>query len=451
MNGDADAENGGLPPLTLFSDAALESLFLGFAAYRHVALAVSGGADSTAMMLLVRRWLDLTSRPSQITVLTVDHRLRPESASEAEWVARRAAEFGFAHRTLIWQGEKPGADLQAAARRARYALMTGFCRDHGIGALATAHTSNDQAETLIMRLRRGSGLDGLAGMAPLSERDGIALIRPLLGVTRSRLEAFLRLNGQSWLEDPSNQNQIYERVRIRRALKAAAALGLSMTKATLSAKRLGRARDALEALTSDFIRSHLLVHEAGFGEIAFASFLDAPEEIALRTLARISPAFGGRSAPPRLSKLEAAYAKLRMRPPMLTLGGCQFASRGERLLIVREYGRIRRGELMLLPGQTVVWDRRFKVSLPSTAETPCLLGPLGAAGVQAVKAAGAHFGGMPHLAAIALPSLWDEGGLRFVPFAEFDVPAPPRWLREASAEFSSGAVLFRRARDADAS
>ena len=128
MNGAHDNKNGRTPQQQLFTEAELAELFLGFAGYDHVALAVSGGGDSTAMMLLVRRWLDLTVPPTTITVLTVDHGLRAESTSEADWVARRATELGFEHRTLAWRGDKPSADLQAAAREARYSLMTGYCQ-----------------------------------------------------------------------------------------------------------------------------------------------------------------------------------------------------------------------------------------------------------------------------------------------------------------------------------
>jgi tRNA(Ile)-lysidine synthase len=447
MNGAHDNGSGTEPQQQLFSEAELAELFLGFAGYDHVALAVSGGCDSTAMMLLVRRWLDLTAAPTKITVLTVDHGLRAESASEAEWVASRAAELGFEHRTLTWRGEKPSADLQAAAREARYSLMTGYCREHGIGALATAHTGDDQAETLIMRLRRGSGLDGLAGMAEISERDGIALIRPLLAVSRARLEELLTAAGQSWLDDPSNRNGVYERVRIRRGLKAAAALGLSRKMVTLSARRLGRARAALEAITGEFLEAHLAVGPGGFGEIALEPLLGAQEEIGLRSLARMVTAFGGGAVAPQMSKLEAAYEMLRKDPRTTTLGGCLLTLRGGHLLITREVGRMPRTAFLLQPGEAVIWDRRFSIALPPTATAPCRLTVLDAAGAAAVKAAGGHFGTTPYLAAIALPSLWDDDGLRFAPFVRFAGRSPERWLSGASAEFTGKTRLFRAVRE----
>ena len=132
-------------------------------------LAISGGSDSTALMVLLADWLGRArSSAGAFTVLTVDHRLRPESAAEAGAVARQAAALGYAHATLVWDGDKPPTGLQAAARAARYRLMADYARAHGIGTILTAHTLDDQAETLLMRLARGSGLDGLSAMAPLA-------------------------------------------------------------------------------------------------------------------------------------------------------------------------------------------------------------------------------------------------------------------------------------------
>ena len=251
----------------VFHERELASLFAPLSQYWHVALAVSGGADSVALMLLVRAWLDARSGGPQITVLTVDHRLRDAAASEAEWVKKEARALGFQHETLVWSGQKPRSDLQAEARRARYGLMTVYCRAASIPAIATAHNRNDQAETFIMRLARGSGLDGLSAMEEMSRRYGIDILRPLLTVSRRQIEAFLLARGQQWLDDPSNEDERYERVRIRRKLKAARSLGLSSAKLALSARRLRRARDALDQMTAGFLWAKVSLHEAGFAKL----------------------------------------------------------------------------------------------------------------------------------------------------------------------------------------
>ena len=164
----------------IIGDAALLSAFSPLEGYSSAALAVSGGPDSMALMHLASRWLSLKGRgPASISVLTVDHGLRPESAAEAAFVGARAGALGFTHATLAWTGEKPKTGIQAGAREARYGLMTAYCREHGIACLVTAHTEDDQAETFLMRLRRGSGLDGLASMAAVSS----AAAWPLSGLS----------------------------------------------------------------------------------------------------------------------------------------------------------------------------------------------------------------------------------------------------------------------------
>ena len=218
-----------------------------------VALAVSGGSDSTALMVLFADWLrQRGADPAAHTVLTVDHRLRPKSAAEAEAVAGLAAKLGFPHATLVWEGPKPQTGLQAAAREARYRLMGEHLRAHGIATLLTAHTRDDQAETLLMRLARGSGLDGLAGIAPSARMGPLLVLRPLLDIPKARLRATLEARGIPWIEDPSNQSPAFERTRLRAAGDALAALGLTSDMLALSARRLQRARAALDSITDSF-------------------------------------------------------------------------------------------------------------------------------------------------------------------------------------------------------
>src|SRR5262245_55954926 len=175
-----------------------------FEARPHLAVAVAGGRDSLCLALLLHRWVQ--GRRGRITALTVDHRLRPESAAEAARVRRWLATHGIAHRTLRWQrGDARSATsgLQAAAREARYRLLCSACRELGILHLALAHQRDDQAETFLLRLDRQSGPDGLAAIAPIADRQGIRLLRPLLPVPRARLAATLQAWRQHWIDDPS--------------------------------------------------------------------------------------------------------------------------------------------------------------------------------------------------------------------------------------------------------
>ncbi|MEE2997040.1 MAG: tRNA lysidine(34) synthetase TilS, partial [Pseudomonadota bacterium] len=174
-------------------------------------VAVSGGADSLGLLSLLTGWAGAKS--VSLIALTVDHGLRPESGDEAALVGRWCAEMGVPHDILCWMGDKPVRGIQEAARRARYALLEDWCVRHGASDLLVAHTENDQAETFLFRMSRGSGPDGLAAMPLVSCRGGIRIVRPLLGVSRARMEATLRAAGRTWVDDPGNADRRYTRVR----------------------------------------------------------------------------------------------------------------------------------------------------------------------------------------------------------------------------------------------
>ncbi len=424
------------PSAGAFDADELSSYLADLARYPRIALAVSGGADSVALMLLVRCWADLCAGGPDITVLTVDHRLREASTAEAGWVEAQAAALGFGHKILVWEGDKPHSAIQAEARRARYGLMTAFCRAANIPVIATAHTLEDQAETVLMRLARGSGLDGLSAMDRLTWRDGVDILRPLLAVSRRRIEVFLSARGQPWLADPSNADERYERVRIRRTLEAAQSLGLAPAALALSARRLRRARDALDQAANAFLRAHCSLHKAGFATLSLAALCAAHEEIGLRAITRIIAAVGGSGDPVRLSKIEACYASLRTTPRDTTLGGCRLVAKAGSLAVFRELGRMREpSAIVLRPGETVQWDGRFTVTYAESGAGAATLRALGTQGLKRVKAGGGHFGQVPRLAVITLPSLWIGDTLSYVPFAEFAAGAPEGWSAASSADF----------------
>ncbi len=182
-----------------------------------IAIAVSGGADSAALLLLAA-----SAWPDRVTALTVDHGLRNGSAAEAAQVAAECARRGIAHRSLAWTGEKPVAGVQAAAREARYRMMANWCANAGSSVLMTAHHADDQAETLLMRLARGSGSAGLAGIrAKRSLAPCVMLLRPLLGIRRAALAAIAGAAGWPVIEDPSNRNPRFLRTHARATLAAA--------------------------------------------------------------------------------------------------------------------------------------------------------------------------------------------------------------------------------------
>lgn len=205
-----------------------------------LAVAVSGGADSLALLLLAQR-----AYGARVRALTVDHGLRPESAGEAAAVAALCAEIGVRHVTIRWEGAKPTTNRQAAAREARYRLMAGWCRREGVAWLATAHHADDQAETLLLRLARGAGLGGLAGVRARRELgDGVTLLRPLLGDRRGDLMAVVAAAGLCAADDPSNGDDRYDRTRVRKLL--AATEWLDAGRLSASAAHLADAEAALD-------------------------------------------------------------------------------------------------------------------------------------------------------------------------------------------------------------
>ena len=271
-----------------------------FADWKHapaIVLAVSGGPDSIALMWLAARWRRKLSRGPRLIAVTVDHGLRAEAAREARDVKRLARALDLPHRTMRWTGPKPETGLPAAARNARYRLLAKAAQSSGATHILTAHTRDDQAETLLMRLVRGSGIAGLAAMARLTEREGIWLARPFLDVSKSQLVATLKRAKLDFADDPTNRDTHFTRPRIRAVLPVLAAEGGDARNLARLASRLGRANAAVEVLVDGAERYLALrgpapeVRDAspqGGGAKIFdaRTFAAMPEEIRLRLLLR---------------------------------------------------------------------------------------------------------------------------------------------------------------------
>jgi len=278
-------------------------------------LAVSGGPDSVALMWLAARWRRALARGPRLVAVTVDHGLRKEAARESRDVKRLARTLEVEHRTLRWTGEKPRTGLPAAARSARYRLLAKAARDLGATHILTAHTRDDQAETLLMRMLRGSGIAGLAAMARESERDGLLLARPLLQVPKSRLIATLDRAKLGFADDPTNRDANFTRPRLRALMPALAAEGGDIRNLARLAARLARANAAVEVLADGAERymalrgseaQHSVLHGRAFDSAVFAGL---PEEIRLRLLKRAIDRFGHEGAA-ELGKVEVLLGEL---------------------------------------------------------------------------------------------------------------------------------------------
>jgi tRNA(Ile)-lysidine synthase len=381
--------------------------FAPLAAYGRIALAVSGGPDSVALAYLVARWRAERGETPDVTLLTVDHDLRPGSREEALFVARIAKSLGLPHAILTWShGGSATSGLQTKARAARYDLMAAYCHAHDIEALVTAHHLDDQAETFLMRLKRGSGLDGLAAIPEASVWGGVPVLRPLLEVPKARLAATLNDAGITFVEDPSNADLRFERARMRANGDALAKLGLSPEALARSARRLRRAQYAIETATTAFLAEHGAVNSAGFCVLGQEALAAAPAEIALRALSRAITALGGRAKPVRLSKLEALLDALQNRPQRThTLGGCRIQPmRGGRIGVFRETRGTGLPSLRLRPGERALWDNRFRVELGASEARPVTVEALGEAGWRGLRPSLPWLAELPRFAGATLPA-----------------------------------------------
>ena len=398
-----------------------------FASPPRVAVATSGGVDSIALCLLTHRWA--AARGGTCRALVVDHGLRPASAGECHRVVAWLARGGIEAHILEWAGCKPIHGIQEAAREARYELLSSWCRDHGLRDLLLAHHRDDQAETFLLRLGCKSGLDGLAAMAAVSRRTGIRVIRPLLDMPKARLVATVNDLGHPWIEDPSNRDSRFARSRIRGLLPVLNAAGVTAQGIALSARRLGRARAALEHYASELVRDCVQSHEAGFCWLDRDALFAAPDEVGLRVLSRVVSAVGARSAPPRYDRLERAYTEIASGKTSKgrTLAGCRIIGRTGRLLICRE-ARGAGHSVTLRPGQSRRWDARFDVRVDGHAlsdpERTCEVRRLGVEGWRIVMEdpetrLRARDWEIPAAARATLPALWDHAGLVDVPHLEY--------------------------------
>ena len=338
----------------------------------RIAVAVSGGPDSLALCLLADRWA--RARGGAAFGLTVDHGLRSESGAEAAQVRRWLAGRAIAHRTLRWNGARPLSAIQEQARAARLALLAGWCRRAGVLHLLLGHQREDQAETALQRLVRGSGIDGLAAMAPIRlamepAGGGVRLLRPLLPVSRDALIATLARWEQPWIDDPTNRDTRHDRPRLAAAMARLGPEGLSASRLASAATRAAGDRAALDRLCTDLLAACARPSPAGFVTLDREVLRRAPPALALRALSCVVATVSGAPYPPRQQRLERLASRL--------LGDSAKSSDARRMprraaarwasrRLPRTVGRL--GSPPACAGrECTLWDGRFVVSLGRAA------------------------------------------------------------------------------------
>lgn len=371
----------------------------------RLGIAVSGGGDSLALLHLAAEW----SRDTDIAVaaVTVDHGLRPEAATEARHVAGICGRLDIPHTILRWQGWDGRGNLQDAARRARQRLIADWAASQDIDTVALGHTADDQAETVLMRLSRGAGVDGLSGMTQRRTAHGVTWLRPLLSVSRQALRDYLIGLGESWIDDPSNEDPAFDRVKARRVLAALAPLGIDTQGLCAVADNLRDARAALEAQTFraalDLVRI-----EAGDVVLNRAGLRDQPVEISRRLMVHALKWVSSAEYGPRTAALRDVMQTLQ-KGRSATLHGCRLLRGRDDLRVCREYRAVRdtRGPTDAL------WDGRWRFSGPH--DKGLALGALGVEGLRRCPAW--RDTGLPRAALSASPAVWRDGELIAAPLA----------------------------------
>lgn len=396
-------------PLALFDKLDTDS---------PIIVAVSGGSDSIALLLLASSWAK--SVDASLQIVTIDHGLRPEAAAEAAFVSGVSEGLGLPHLTLAWDGIKPDSGISQAARNARYELLEEFAFDIGAKTILVGHTANDQAETILMRNARGEdgqqgrGLSGIASLMLLPKRT--KLVRPLLDVSRSDLRAYLKDMNQSWIEDPSNSDEAYERVRIRNALGDDQK---RITELCQFAKLSGELRKSTAIAASIILSEHITFSQGPLYAIPDVALKDVPNAVQKLTLQVMIAIAGGAAyfvSERSIEKLLNDDFEQR-----ITMGHCVIEKNNGVLKFYREKRNL--PSIVVGPGDHVLWDGRFYIENNSASSYFC--GPLSFDQLQALEQArGRKFSIKPRAVLGGTPYLCGDGDDIILPYIKgFEMPA----------------------------
>jgi tRNA(Ile)-lysidine synthase len=394
--------------MTAYLRERVDAVF-GLARPMRLGVAVSGGGDSVALLSVLVGYA--RDHGIALHVVCVDHGVRPEAKQEISFVADLCRRWDLQHHVEYWTGWNGEGNFSAKARDARYALMADWACANDITHIALGHTADDQAETFLMRLARGAGVDGLSGMASSRSSRGITWVRPFLTVERAALRTFLRASGLDWCEDPSNENRDYERIKVRDALTVLGTLGITVDGLLNVAHNMTEAREALDWQTFQAARDLATVRH-GVIVMDKGRFDTHPKEIRRRLLVHTVRWISGNGYPPRggtVTRTLEAIANGRT----VTLDGCQIMSDGSQIWVFREYDAVR--SLTSEIGET--WDVRWLVDCAD--DDPDL--QVRALGFDALTSIdGWRSVGLPRAALASSPAVWCNGQLVAAPVANPD-------------------------------
>jgi len=370
-----------------------------------IGLAVSGGGDSMALLRLMHDWAQAEGRA--LSVATVNHGLRAEAKEEALMVRRACKRLDIPCVILEWSGWNGQGNLQDEARQARMELINAWARENALAGVATGHTADDQAETFLLRLARGSGVDGLSGMSSLRNRDGVIWFRPLLTYRRDDLRAYLKSKRVKWADDPSNEDEKYDRIKMRKAQVALDDLGLSVDRLVETATRMSTARRALERLTKEQAHSVATPTKFGTVKIDIEAFKILPLELRYRLFSHCLKWVSGAIYRPRFDALLDSAAKL-LSGEDHTLSGCHILTDGKIGEVCREVSKIEPSENL-----SGLYDRRWIIS---GEDEGVIIQPLGEKGLPQIE--GWRELGASRVSLMGTPSIWRNDDLIAAPLLE---------------------------------
>ncbi|WP_342076748.1 tRNA lysidine(34) synthetase TilS [Yoonia sp. SS1-5] len=389
---------------------------------KRIGLAVSGGGDSIALMHLAARLL----RPENLFVVTVNHNLRPNAAAEIALVSAQAKELGLPHAVLDWHWDKTG-NLQAAARAGRWATIVKWSLGASIDAVFLGHTEDDQLETLLMRLARGSGIDGLTGMARHNARDGLDIYRPLLDVSRADLRAWLTTQKISWCDDPSNDDPRFDRVRARQMFAQLEALGLTRKRLLQTADHMQAAHGSLQRAAVEFARMHVR-QDAGDLLFARAAMALDTEDAPRRVMAAALRWMNGKDYKPRFDPMLQAVMTVRA-GRTATFAGCILSPESGGMRMTREVSATQaahRYAALIDDISGVTWDGRWFLQGPVAPDLSYRALDKGIG-----QCPDWRHSGHPRQSLLASPSVWRGKELVSAPLAGFG----NGWTAQIVADF----------------
>ena len=382
---------------------------------QSLAIAVSGGGDSLALMYLTAAWAQ--TRSVRLVAVTVDHGLRAESAQEAAYVAQLAEGLHISHHSLTWTGWDKRGNLQDMARQARRKLIEDWSKPQGISTVLTGHTADDQAETVLMRLARGSGVDGLAGMAE-AEYHGMRWLRPLLGERRQDLRDYLRGLSVDWVEDPSNEDLRFDRVRARRMLGHLSDLGLSTERLVQTAEHMQAAQRSLWQASVAFAKAHVVEDRGDLILSPRVLELDSGDT-ERRVFAAAIGWVASQTNRPRFHALQRSAQALRQ-GKRSTLHGVLMVPEAGNIRVCREFSAVVNTHAVIdIKEKKTIWDRRWCIKTNERHELggTYIVRHLGEEGLAACP--NWRDSGLPRASLLASPSVWADGVLISAPLAEY--------------------------------